>query len=323
MNFRTILLIGATFLSLLVGSQALAQAFPNKPVRIIVPWPPGGSTDAIGRLLGQRLTQLFGQNVVIDNRAGVSGAIGIELASRASPDGYTLAIIELPHAVLTTTLAKVPYNLLQDFAPLTMIGTSPMILFISTTLPAKTLAEFIALARAKPGNLLMAHTGHGSIGHLTSELLQQRTETRFTQVGYKGAGPAFIELAGAQVQAYHATLASGAAMLKTGRIAAIAVAGTKRLDALPAVPTLAESGVPNIVVEQWWGLVTVAKTPPDVLARLHRDSIAAVDDPSLRARVSELAVVPGSSSPQAFRAFIDAEIKRWALVAKDAGFKPE
>jgi tripartite-type tricarboxylate transporter receptor subunit TctC len=302
---------------------APARAFPTKPVRIIVPWPAGGSTDTIGRLVAQQLTPLLGQNVVIDNRAGGSGAIGIEFATRATPDGYSLAIIEVAHVVLSSTLARPPYNLMQDFAPITLIGTSPMILFVNAAVPAKSVAEFIALARAKPGAVLMAHAGHGSFGHLLSELMQQRTGVRFTQVGYKGAAPAFIELAGGQVQAFTATLASGAGTLKTGRIAALAVAGTKRLDALPAVPTLTESGIPDFVVEQWWGLVTPVKTPPEVLARLHRDSVAAIEHPLVRERVSELAVVPGTSSPQAFKLLIDAEIKRWARVAADAGVKPE
>ena len=325
MSFQKIAgVIGVACLSMLGAyADAVAQPYPNKPVRIIVPWPPGGSTDTIGRLLGQRMTPLLGQNVVIDNRAGGSGVIGIELATRATPDGYSLAIVESAHAVLTTMLARPPYNLQQDFAPITMIGTSPMILFINAAVPAKSVTELIALARAKPGGVMMAHSGHGSIGHLLIELMQQRSGARFTLVGYKGAAPALIELAGGQVQAFSATLASGAGTLKTGRIAALAVAGTKRLAVLPAVPTLAESGVPDLVAEQWWALAAPAKTPPDVIARLHRDSVAAVNEQTLRERVSELAVVPGSSSPQALRLFIDGEIKRWAQVAKDAGLKPE
>lgn len=305
------------------GIDALAQPYPDRPVRIIVPWPPGGSTDTIGRLLGQRLTQLLGQNVVIDNRGGGAGAIGIEAASRATPDGYTVAIIEVAHALLPTTRARLAYNLQKDFAPITTIGTSPMILFVGATVPVKSVSDLLALARTKQGALLMAQTGNGSVSHLMSELLQQRTGTRFTLVGYKGAGPAFIELAGAQVQAYGATLASGSATLATGRIVALAVAGKKRLEVLPGVPTLSESGVPDFVVEQWWGLVAPARTPPDALARLHRDSVAAIADPQVRKRVSELGVEPESSTPQAFRAFIDTEISRWARVARDAGIQPE
>ena len=304
------------------GIDALAQSYPDRPVRVIVPWPPGGSTDTLGRIVGQRLTQLLGQNVVIDNRGGGAGAIGIEAASRATPDGYTLGIIEVAHALLPTTRARLPYNLMQDFTPITTIGSSPMIVFVGVTVPAKTFSELIALARTKQG-LLMAHTGQGSISHLTSELLQQRTGTKFTQVSYKGAGPAFIELAGAQVQAYAATLASGSATLATGRIAALGVAGSKRLDALPGVPTIAESGVPDFVVEQWWGVVAPARTPPEALARLHRDIVAAVNDPPVRKRISDLAVEPETNTPQAFRTFLDAELKRWARVARDAGIQPE
>ncbi len=324
MRLRKTMAAAAAVLSALgAGIDALAQSYPDRPVRIIVPWPPGGSTDVIGRLLGQRLTQLLGQNVVIDNRGGGAGAIGIEAASRATPDGYTAAIIEVAHALLPTTRARLAYNLQKDFAPITTIGTSPMILFVGATVPVKSVSDLLALARTKQGALLMAQTGNGSVSHLMSELLQQRTGTRFTQVGYKGAGPAFIELAGAQVQAYGATLASGSATLSTGRIVALAVAGRKRLEVLPGVPTLSESGVPDFVVEQWWGLVAPARSPPDALARLHRDSVAAIADPQVRKRVSELGVEPESSTPQAFKVFIDTEISRWARVAKEAGIQPE
>ena len=324
MDFRKVVTVATLIVSALgAGMDAYAQSYPDRPVRVIVPWPPGGSTDTLGRIVGQRLTQLLGQNVVIDNRGGGAGAIGIETASRATPDGYTVAIIEVAHALLPVTRARLPYNLLSDFAPITTIGSSPMILFVGSTVPAKSVSELIALARTKQGALLMANTGPGSVSHLTSELLQQRIGTKFTQVGYKGAGPAFIELAGGQVQAYCATLASGSATLQTGRIAALAVAGKKRLDALPNVPTLSETGVPDVVVEQWWGFVAPMKTPPDALARFHRDSVAAINDPQVRKRIGDLAVDAGSSTPQAFRTFLEAELKRWARVAKEAGIQPE
>ena len=323
MDFGKLVTVAALIVSALgAGMSAYAQ-YPDRPVRVIVPWPPGGSTDTLGRIVGQRLTQLLGQNVVIDNRGGGAGAIGIETASRATADGYTLAIIEVAHALLPTTRARLPYNLMQDFTPVTTIGTSPMIVFVGVTVPVKAFTDLVALARKKEGALLMAHTGQGAISHLTSELLQQRTGTRFTQVGYKGAGPAFIGLAGAEVQAYCATLASGSATLATGRIAALAVAGRKRLDALPNVPTVAESGVPDFVVEQWWGVVAPARTAPDALARLHRDIVASVNDPAVRKRIGDLAVEPQTSTPQAFRIFLEGEIKRWARVAKEAGIQPE
>lgn len=315
--------LAAAMAALGTGPVAVAQTYPERPVRVMVPWPPGGSTDAIGRILGQRLAQLLGQNVVIDNRGGGAGLIGIEAASRATPDGYTFAIIEMAHVLLPATRARLPYDLMRDFTPITTIGTSPMILFVGSTVPAKSVSELIALARTKPGALLMAHTGSGSLSHFMSELLQQRTGTRFTQVSYKGAGPAFIELASAQVQAYCATLASGSATLSTGRIVALGVAGRKRIDALPNVPTLSESGVPDFVVEQWWGLVAPAKTPPGALARIHRDTVTAVGDPQVRKRIGDLAVEAGSSTPQAFRAFLDTELTRWARVAKEAGIQPE
>ena len=323
MSLRNVLAAVAAIVSALAAAGGAAQPYPNKPVRIIVPWPPGGSTDTLGRLLGQRLAPPLGQNVVIDNRPGGAGAIGIEIASRATPDGYTAAIIEVAHALLPTTRARLPYDVLKDFTTITLLGASPQIIFMGGTVPAKSFPDLVAFARTKPGALLMAHTGQGSISHLTSELLQQRTGTKFTQVGYKGAGPAFIELAGGQVQAYCATLASGAATLATGRITALAVAGKKRLEALPAVPTLAEAGVPDFVVEQWWGVVAPARTPPEALTRLNREITASLQDSQLRKRLADLAVEPASGTPQTFRTFLEDELKRWARVAKDAGIQPE
>jgi len=302
---------------------AVAADFPTKPIRVIVPWPAGGSTDTISRIVGQRLTTIAGQQVVIDNRPGVAGTIGADIAARANPDGYTITIIEASHVIMPATTARLPYDLARDFAPLTLVGVSPQILFMHAGLPAKSLKEFIAIARAKPGMVPVAHTGVGSFTHLMTEMFQQRTGLKFNQVSYKGAAPAFIELASGDVHMYMATLASGAPTLRTGRVTAIAVASEKRIAALPEVPTLAELGIKDMVVIQWWGFVAPVNVAGAVQARLHKDLVAAIDHSSVRERVTELAVDVSTSSPGELKAFIAAELKRWAAVARDAGLKPQ
>ena len=311
------------FIAALLPLLVAAADYPTKPVRVIVPWPAGGSTDTLARIVGQRLTTLVGQPIVIDNRPGASGTIGADIASKANPDGYTITIVEVSHVLMPATTARLPYDLARDFAPLTMIGVSPMIVFINAAVPAKSLNDFIVLAKAKPGEIPVAHTGPGSFTHLVTELLQTRTGTKFNQVSYKGAAPAFIELAGGQVQLYIATLASGAGTLRTGRIKAVAITSDKRADALPDVPTLGELGMKDMIINQWWGYVAPVNVPGAIVTRLHKDLATAIDHPSVRERVTELAVDVGTSSPAQLKAYIAAELKRWAAVARDAGIKPE
>ena len=307
----------------LLAVPAVAADFPTKPIRVIVPWPAGGSTDTIARVIGQRLTVISGQPVVIDNRGGAAGTIGANIASKATPDGYTLVIVEGSHLVMPATTAGLGYDLARDFAPLTLIGISPFVVFLHAGLPVKSLADFIAIAKSKPGLVPAAHTGVGSFTHLCIEMLQMRTGVKFNQVSYKGAAPAVIDLASGEVHMYMATYASGAGMLRTGRVRAIAVASEKRIAALPEVPTLAEIGIQDMVVTQWWGYVAPAKVPGAVLARLHKDLVAAIDDASVRERLTELAVDVTTSSPERLKAHIVSELQRWAAVARNAGLKPQ
>jgi tripartite-type tricarboxylate transporter receptor subunit TctC len=313
----------AFLLSAIVPPFAAAADFPAKPIRVIVPWPAGGSTDTLARIIGQRMTTIAGQQVVIDNRAGAAGTIGVDMAAKAIPDGYTITIIEGAHVILPATTARLPYDLARDFMPLTLIGVSPQIMFLYAGSPAKSLKDFIALAKAKPGEITASHTGIGSFTHLTLELLQSRTGTKFNQVSYKGAAPAMIELAGGQVQLGIFTLASAAGTLRTGRITPIAIMGDKRLDALPDVPTLGELGMKDLIINQFWGYVAPVNVPPAIIARLNKDLVAAIDHPSVRERTVELAVDVRTTSPAQLKTYIGAELQRWATVARDAGMKPE
>ncbi|MGH8617945.1 MAG: Bug family tripartite tricarboxylate transporter substrate binding protein [Burkholderiales bacterium] len=323
MNRLRRLYLCACLIAVLSPLAAAAADFPTKPIRVIVPWPAGGSTDTLARIVGQRMTIVAGQTVVIDNRPGVSGVLGADIAARANPDGYTITIVEASHVIMPATTAKLPYDLSRDLAALTLIGISPQIVFLNAALPVKTFNEFVASAKAKPGEIPTAHTGVGSFTHLMSELVQTRTGTRFNQVSYKGAAPALIELAGGQVQMAFFTLASAVGTLKTGRIRAVAIAGDKRVDALPEVPTFGELGYKDLVINQWWGYVAPVGVPAPILARLHKDLVASIDHPSVRERATDLAVDVRTNSPAQLKAFIDAELTRWAAVARGAGLKPE
>jgi len=313
----------AILISALLPLAAAAADFPAKPIRVVVPWPAGGSTDTLARIVGQRLTTITGQTVVVDNRGGAAGTIGVDMVAKAIPDGYTITIVEGAHVILPATTARLPYDLARDFMPLTLIGVSPQIMFLYAGSPAKSFKDFIALAKAKPGEVTASHTGIGSFTHLTLELLQSRTGAKFNQVSYKGAAPAMIELAGGQVQLGIFTLASAAGTLRTGRVTPVAIMGDKRLDALPDVPTLAELGMKDLVINQFWAYVAPVGVPAAIVARLNKDLVAAIDHPSVRERVTELAVDVRTTTSAQLKTYIAAELQRWATVARDAGMKPE
>ena len=313
------------YVSCLIASLALpaiAADFPSRPIRVVVPWPAGGSSDAIARVIGQRHSALAEQPVIIDNRGGGAGTIGANMASKATPDGYTILTVEGAHVVMPATTAGLGYDLARDFAPLTMVGIAPFVVFVHGALPAKSLAEFIATAKAKPGLVPAAHTGVGSLTHLTLEMLQTRTGVKFNQVSYKGAAPAVIDVASGEMHLYTATYASGAPMVRTGRVRVIAAAAEKRMALLPDVPTLNELGVP-MVVTQWVAYLAPAKVPGAIQKRLHKDLVAAIEDATVRERLGELAVEVSTSTPERLKAHIAAELQRWAAVAHAAGLKPQ
>ncbi len=301
-----------------------AHAFPERPIKLVVPWATGGSTDALARAVGQRMSETLGQEVLIENRPGAAGTVGIGQMVKAPADGYTLAIIELPHAIAPAVLAKLPYDLERDFSPISLVGTSALVLFTNSAKPAHgNVGGLLAEARAQPGTVVLAHSGNGSLSHLASELIQQRTGAKFNLVPYRGSGPALTDLAGGLVAGHFATLASGSALLSGGRIRAVAVASAQRLPVQPQVPTLAEQDVKDMVLEQWWGLVAPAGTPPAVIERLRRELHAALGHTSVRERLRLLAIEKQPTSGEDFARFIRSESARWQKVARDAGLKPE
>ena len=306
-----------------VGS-VFAANYPNRPLKLIVPWASGGSTDALARVIGQRMSVTLGQEILVENRPGAGGSLGVAAAAKASSDGYTLTVIELPHAIAPAVVAKLPYDLKRDFTPISLIGTSALMLFTNTSIAAhQSLAGLMAEARTKPGAVALAHSGTGASSHLAGELLQNRTGLTFNLVPYRGSGPALTDLAGSQVAAHFATLASASALVSAGKVKPIAVASARRLPIMTDVPTLGELGVPDMNVEQWWGLVAPSGTPVRIIERLRSELHAALGHPSVRERLRLLAIEKQPTSPAEFARFIEAETQRWGQVARAAGIKPE
>ena len=320
-----------TFMASAAATLAAASpfawaAYPDKAIKIIVPWAPGGSTDAIGRALAQRLSETLGQAVVVDNKAGAAGQIGTDALAKSAADGYTLGIVELPHAIAPAVVAKLPYDLLRDFSPITLIGTSPLILFTGTGDDSKDLKTFLKNATTtKGGPPAIAHSGSGTISHLVGEMFAQRTKIKFNMVPYRGSAPALIDVAAGTVAAHFATLASGAALLSAGKIRALAVTSNARLGvaALSDVPTFTELGIKDLVLNQWWALVAPITTPIDVLDKLRAETVAALASAGVQARMSTLGVDLKGTSRDELRGFMRSESDRWQTVARDVGLKPQ
>lgn len=316
-------LLKSVTLSLTLALGAVAHAaYPDKPIRLIVPWAAGGSTDAIARAVAQRLSETMGQPVIVDNKAGASGQIGTDAAAKAAPDGHTIAIVELPHAIAPALFSKLPYDLLRDFSPITLVGTSPLILFVSSRdYKNGDIGGFMEKTRARGEPIALAHSGAGSVSHLAAELLGSRNRMKVLAIPYKGSAPALIDVAAGTVDGHFSTLASGNPLLSAGKISALMVAGQSRLAALPGVPTARESRIEGVQVDQWWGLVAPATTPVPVLERLRQEVAAALAHPAVRDRLSALAIDLKDSSRDEFGAFLRAEVQRWGTVVREANVK--
>lgn len=301
-----------------ISSGFAADTYPHKPVRFIVPFGPGGPADTLGRLLGRKLTESLGQSVVVDNRAGASTIIGTELAARSSPDGYTLLMISTTHAVNPSLFPKLPYDPIRDFAPVTMVAATPFMLVIHPTVPANSVAELVALARTKPRLLNYASSGNGSSIHLTTELFSAAAKIEMTHVPYKGSGPAFIDLMAGQVQMLFSSTVSSLPHVKNGKVRGLAVTSLKRPAALPAMPTIAESGYPGFESSSWFGMLVPARTPPPVINRLLAETRLALKSAEVNDALVSQGAEPGGNSPAEFGAYFQAELSKWAKVAKPA-----
>ncbi|NRF71043.1 tripartite tricarboxylate transporter substrate binding protein [Aquincola sp. S2] len=299
-------------------------AYPDRPIRLIVPWAAGGSTDAVARAVAQHMSETMGQSVVVDNRSGGSGRIGTEAAARSAPDGHTIAIVELPHAIAPAVFIKMPYDLLRDFTPVSMLGTSPLLLFVNASqYRSGGIQEFLKDGRASATPLPLAHSGNGTVSHLAGELFAAATRVKINPIPYRGSAPALVDVAAGLVSSHFSTLASGAPLLGAGKISALMVTGPSRVAALPNVPTASEAGIPGMVFSQWWALVAPATTPTEIVQRLNREVAAALAHPATRERLTTLGIEVRASTPDELRTFMRSEVTQWADVVRKAGINPE
>jgi tripartite-type tricarboxylate transporter receptor subunit TctC len=305
---------------LLASAPAWAQTFPTRPVRMIVPLAPGGPVDIVARILSARLTEQFGQQVIVDNRPGAGGSVGGDLVARAQPDGYTTLFAANGTLAISPNLLKLPFDVQRDLAPVTLVGTSPQILVVHPSLPAKSVKELIALARSRPGAINFASAGQGATSHLASELFKSAAGIDIVHVPYKGAAPALAELVGGNTQMMITGISSTLPYLRSGRLRALGVTSARRVAALPEVPAIAES-LPGYEVTTWYGLVTTAGTPAAVVARLHEETVKAVASAEIRNKLAAVGVAAETNSPEAFSAMIRAETLKWGKIIKAAGVK--
>jgi tripartite-type tricarboxylate transporter receptor subunit TctC len=306
-------------LLLAVAPSVLAQNYPSKPIRFIVPYAPGGSSDILARLFGQQLSESLGQTVVVDNRPGAGSVIGTAILAKSAPDGYTIILSDMPHTINPAVYGKVPYDPVEDFTPITLVARAPMWLFLNPSVPAKTVGEFVALAKAQPEKFVIGSGGNGTNTHLLAELLQRGAGIKLTHVPFKGAGPSIAAAVAGEVHASFTSMPAAAPFVQSGRLRAVGVSTAARHPAFPEVPTFVESGIPNMVLHHWWGVLAPAGLPKPVQMKLHQELVKAVNNPLIRERYKTLIIEAATTSPEEFKTLLATDLKRWGKVVKDAG----
>jgi tripartite-type tricarboxylate transporter receptor subunit TctC len=311
-------------LTLAPAGAAFAQAWPSKPIRLIVPYPPGGGNDNLARIFGTRIAERLGQPIVIENRPGAGTLIGTEAAARAAPDGYTFLLSSIvTHALAPALYAKVPYDPVKDFAPVTILAVAPTVLIVNKDFPAKSVGELITLARASPGKYAFASGGNGTTPHVSGEIFKSMTATDLLHVPYKGGGPALADLIGGQVQMMFDTAASAMPHVRSGKLRALAIATPQRHADFPDLPTFAEQGLADYEINSWYSLHAPAGTPPEIIRRMHAEVVAAQGSPDVAERLRTLNADPGGMPPEAFGAFVRREAQRYGEVIRRAGIRLE
>ncbi|MBL8386173.1 MAG: tripartite tricarboxylate transporter substrate binding protein [Burkholderiales bacterium] len=324
MNRRlTCILLAAAACAGFAAAHAQEARYPSRPIRLVVGYPPGGATDIVARTLAARMQETLGQPLVVDNKPGATSNIGSELVAKAVPDGYTLLLGTIANATNMTAYRNPGYDTLRDFAPITQTMSAPSVLAVHPSTPARTLRELIELARRSPGRLTFASSGTGGSPHLAGELLKLRAGIDILHVPYKGATPAMTDLLGGQVTMGFQTALSAIPHLQSGKLSVIAVAASRRMAQLPGVPTMAEAGLPDFEVSSWNGLFAPAKTPPEILARLREAAVRALGNAEMRDKLAAQGAEPVGSSPEEFRAYVRAEIDKWAKVIRASGMPIE
>lgn len=311
-------------LALAVAAPSLSQQYPVRPVRFVVPFAAGGSVDTLARTMGPKLADALGQQIVVDNRPGGNGDIGMLIVAKSAPDGYTLLLGYIANLAIAPSLyAKMPYDPVGDYAPVTQIATSPNVLTAHPSVPAKNLQELVALAKSKPGAVNFASTGVASVGHLTGELLNVLAGMKMTHVPYKGGGQAIIDLVGGHVQVMFSGFSAAMPHIKSGKIRPLAVTGAKRSHALADVPTIAEQGFPGVEATAWYGVLVPAGAPQPVVARLHGEFVRILKLPDVVQRLDALGFELVGSTPDQFSAYIRSETRKWEKVVRASGAKPD
>jgi len=315
-SFRSALIALAT---LLCPLSAQAQDFPNKSIRLIVPFPPGGPNDIIARVVGQRMSEILKQPIVIENRGGQGGVLGTDQVAKAKPDGYTIGIVSAGALAISPSMEKVAYDSLKDLQAITLVAKVPEMLVVATSVPAHNMKELVALAKAQPGKINFASSGPGSLPHLAGELFKLSAKIDIVHVPYRGAAPAVNDLLGQQVQMVFLDLPVLLPQIKAGKLRPIAVGAPQRVASAPDVPTTAEAGMPELLTENWYGMVAPAHTPPQIVAALNKAAVEAMKDKNVVAKLSSQGAILVGDSPEHFHDFIASETAKWAKVIKDAG----
>jgi tripartite-type tricarboxylate transporter receptor subunit TctC len=306
--------------SFMLTACVYAQAYPAKPVRLIVPYPPGGGTDIFARTLGAKLGEAFGQQIVIENRPGAGGVIGAEVAAKAAPDGYTLLIGQASNfAINQHLMSRLPYDPVKDFAPVSLIAGSPNLLVVHPSLPVRTVKDLVALARARPGSINYASAGNGSPGHLAAEYFKKVAKIDMTHVPYKGAAPALMDVIAGHASLYLTSPIAAQPHVRSGRLRQVAVTSAQRFPPLPDVPTIAESGYPQIDVTSWWGLLVPAGVSKEIIARLHAETVKALNTAEMRERLAGQGANVMTNTPEQFAAYIKSEIAKWGRIVTESG----
>jgi tripartite-type tricarboxylate transporter receptor subunit TctC len=326
MNCLKVILHPSSFIlcCVIAAGSAMAQQYPTRPVRFVVPFAPGGSTDTLARTIGVKLADTLGQQVVIDNRPGGNGDLGMMIVAQSPADGHTLLLGYIANLAIAPSLnPKLPYDPVKNYTPITQIATSPNVMTANSAVPAKGLKDLVALAKAKPGTVNFASTGVASVGHLTGELLNTLAGMKMTHVPYKGGGAAIIGLLSGEVQVMFTGFSAAMPHIKTGKIRSLAVTGAKRSPALADVPTIAEQGFPGVEATAWYGVLAPAGAPRPVVMRLHGDVLKALKQPDVIQRLEALGFEIVGSSPEQFGGYIKTEIRKWEKVVKASGAKPD
>lgn len=313
--------IALSLSALIAATPVHAQTYPNKPLRFVVPFVPGGPTDIQGRMLGEKLAQRLGQQVLIDNRGGAGGNIGMELVTKAPPDGYTIVIATVGTWAVNPHLYKMSFDVVKDFAPIIQVSTSPGVLVVHPSVPAKSVKELVALARARPGQLNYGSSGVGGFGHISGELFTLTTKTKMTHIPYKSSAPSLTDVIAGQIEVLFNNAISTVPHVRTNRVRALATTGAKRLAVLSELPTIAEAGVPGYENSSWSAVAAPAGTPAPVIGRLHKEFTGILADPDIQKRHADVGAQIIGGSPEQFHAYLKAEVAKFGKLVKAAGIK--